>query len=79
MLTFRTKFKGFEDVLLLDELLEQNGSNLAKVLPLFSALRCDNAHAIVDLAMYNYLEVIKFYTFINSILYFNFHRRCVTW
>ncbi|CAL1677759.1 unnamed protein product [Lasius platythorax] len=48
---------GFEDVLLLDELMECYNSDFAKILPKFSELRCDDGHAICDLAMYNYLEV----------------------
>ncbi|XP_072757344.1 kynurenine 3-monooxygenase isoform X2 [Anoplolepis gracilipes] len=48
---------GFEDILLLDELMECYNSDFAKILPKFSELRCDDGHAICDLAMYNYLEV----------------------
>ncbi|XP_020287974.1 kynurenine 3-monooxygenase isoform X2 [Pseudomyrmex gracilis] len=48
---------GFEDILLLDELMESYDSDFAKVLPKFSELRCDDGHAICDLAMYNYLEM----------------------
>ncbi|XP_058810783.1 kynurenine 3-monooxygenase isoform X2 [Phymastichus coffea] len=48
---------GFEDALLLDQLLEFYDSDPEKVLPKFSELRCDDAHAIVELAMYNYLEM----------------------
>ncbi|XP_011332471.2 kynurenine 3-monooxygenase isoform X2 [Ooceraea biroi] len=48
---------GFEDVLLLDELMERYNSDFAKILPKFSELRCGDAHAICDLAMYNYKEM----------------------
>ncbi|XP_053980177.1 kynurenine 3-monooxygenase [Hylaeus volcanicus] len=48
---------GFEDLLLLDELMERYDSDFGKVLPKFSELRCDDAHAICDLAMYNYVEM----------------------
>ncbi|XP_029673211.1 kynurenine 3-monooxygenase [Formica exsecta] len=48
---------GFEDVLLLDELMECYNSDFTKILPKFSELRCDDGHAICDLAMYNYLEM----------------------
>lgn len=48
---------GFEDVLLLDELMERYNSDFSKVLPKFSELRCEDAHAICDLAMYNYVEM----------------------
>ncbi|XP_036146725.1 kynurenine 3-monooxygenase isoform X2 [Monomorium pharaonis] len=48
---------GFEDILVLDELMERYNSDFAKVLPKFSELRCDNGHAICDLAMYNYFEM----------------------
>lgn len=51
-------YQGFEDVLLLDELMERYNSDFSKVLPKFSELRCEDAHAICDLAMYNYVEVI---------------------
>jgi len=43
----------------LDELMERYDSDFTKVLPKFSELRCDNGHAICDLAMYNYLEVYE--------------------
>ncbi|XP_015589862.1 kynurenine 3-monooxygenase isoform X2 [Cephus cinctus] len=48
---------GFEDVIILDKLMELYDSDLSKVLPAFSETRCQNAHAICDLAMYNYVEV----------------------
>ncbi|XP_076643260.1 kynurenine 3-monooxygenase cn [Halictus rubicundus] len=48
---------GFEDILLLDELMDRYDSDFSKVLPMFSELRCDDAHAICDLAMYNYVEM----------------------
>nr|XP_031846052.1 kynurenine 3-monooxygenase [Nomia melanderi] len=48
---------GFEDILLLDELMERYDSDFSKVLPMFTELRCDDAHAICDLAMYNYVEM----------------------
>ena len=47
-----------EDVLIFDEFMDQYGDmNLDKVLPAFSDYRCIDAHAVVDLAMYNYIEV----------------------
>ncbi|XP_046997114.1 kynurenine 3-monooxygenase-like [Schistocerca americana] len=46
---------GFEDCLLLDELLASKGQ--AEALFEFSRLRSPDAHAIVDLAMYNYIEM----------------------
>ncbi|XP_076175190.1 kynurenine 3-monooxygenase cn isoform X2 [Ptiloglossa arizonensis] len=48
---------GFEDLLLLDDLMERFNSDFSKVLPKFTELRCDDAHAICDLAMYNYVEM----------------------
>ncbi|KAG7213542.1 hypothetical protein KM043_002800 [Ampulex compressa] len=48
---------GFEDILLLDELMERYNSDFSVVLPKFSELRCEDAHAICDLAMYNYVEM----------------------
>ncbi|KAL0110119.1 hypothetical protein PUN28_013634 [Cardiocondyla obscurior] len=48
---------GFEDILVLDELMERYESDFAKILPKFSELRCDDGHAICDLAMYNYIEM----------------------
>ncbi|XP_043272588.1 kynurenine 3-monooxygenase-like [Venturia canescens] len=47
----------FEDVLLLDDLMQKYDSDPEKVLPEFSKLRCEDAHAICDLAMYNYIEM----------------------
>ncbi|XP_017796461.1 PREDICTED: kynurenine 3-monooxygenase [Habropoda laboriosa] len=48
---------GFEDILLLDDLMERYNSDFSKVLPKFTELRSDDAHAICDLAMYNYIEM----------------------
>lgn len=52
-------YQGFEDILILDELMDYYNSDFAKVLPRFSEIRCDDAHAICELAMYNYIEVYK--------------------
>ncbi|XP_050464153.1 kynurenine 3-monooxygenase [Cataglyphis hispanica] len=68
---------GFEDVLLLDELMECYNSDFAKILPKFSELRCDDGHAICDLAMYNYVEMRDLVTrksfllrkFVDKVLY----------
>lgn len=58
---------GFEDCSILSELLELNDNRLSIVLKQFSDTRTEDAHAIGDLAMYNYIEVkniLKFeYTF----------------
>lgn len=48
---------GMEDCLVLDELLEEYGDDLATVLPVYSAKRNPDAEAIVDLALYNYVEM----------------------
>ncbi|XP_017888715.1 kynurenine 3-monooxygenase [Ceratina calcarata] len=48
---------GFEDILLLDGLMEWYNSDFSKILPKFTELRCEDAHAICDLAMYNYVEM----------------------
>lgn len=48
---------GFEDCTVLNELLDLHKNNLLNTLKEYSANRCDNAHAICDLAMYNYLEM----------------------
>ncbi|KAI4483594.1 hypothetical protein M0804_007854 [Polistes exclamans] len=48
---------GFEDISLLDNLMEKYNSNLIEILPKFSELRCNDAEAICDLAMYNYIEM----------------------
>ncbi len=48
---------GFEDCLILDELLEQNNNSIKKVVPLFSENRIENCHTVIDLAMYNYIEM----------------------
>jgi kynurenine 3-monooxygenase len=48
---------GFEDCSLLSELFNKHGSDLEKILTEFSATRWENAHAICDLAMYNYIEM----------------------
>ncbi|KAG1655898.1 Kynurenine 3-monooxygenase [Nymphon striatum] len=49
--------KGFEDCLLLNELLEEYNHDFTKVLPEYSRKRTVDAHAIADLALYNYLEM----------------------
>ncbi|OTF81139.1 kynurenine 3-monooxygenase-like protein [Euroglyphus maynei] len=49
---------GFEDCIILDELLDQHGNDkLNSVLDIFTEKRVDNCHAIIDLAMYNYVEM----------------------
>lgn len=58
---------GFEDCLVLEELLEQyqnenpdpnqNQDHLPEVLERYTAARVANCHSIIDLAMYNYIEM----------------------
>ncbi|XP_078728169.1 kynurenine 3-monooxygenase isoform X2 [Lampetra fluviatilis] len=48
---------GFEDCLVFDELMEEFNCDLGRVLPEFSRLRAPDDQAIVDLAMYNYIEM----------------------
>lgn len=48
---------GFEDCSILSELFDQHGSDLEKILEEFSDKRWEDAHAISDLAMYNYVEM----------------------
>lgn len=48
---------GFEDCFILNELMERYEDNLQTVLPEFTKIRYKDAHAICDLAMYNYVEV----------------------
>lgn len=48
---------GMEDCLLLDQLFEEYNMNISKILPEFTKRRHEDAHAICDLAMYNYIEV----------------------
>nr|XP_040219701.2 kynurenine 3-monooxygenase [Anopheles coluzzii] len=48
---------GFEDCSVLTELFNQYGTDLARILPEFSEKRWEDAHAICDLAMYNYIEM----------------------
>ena len=49
--------QGFEDCLLLDDLLTKHDMRLDRVLPEYTELRNPDAEAICDLAMYNYIEV----------------------
>ena len=49
--------QGFEDCLLLDDLLTKHEMDLERVLPEYTELRNPDAEAICDLAMYNYVEV----------------------
>ena len=46
-----------EDCLVLNELLDEFGNDLSLALPAYSVTRNPDAEAIVDLAMYNYVEV----------------------
>jgi kynurenine 3-monooxygenase len=48
---------GFEDCVILDELLEEHNNSIRKVVPMFSESRIENCHTIIDLAMYNYIEM----------------------
>ncbi|XP_075125617.1 kynurenine 3-monooxygenase [Leptodactylus fuscus] len=48
---------GFEDCLVFSELMEQYGNDFRVCVPEFSQLRVSDAHAISDLAMYNYKEM----------------------
>ncbi|KAM9316701.1 kynurenine 3-monooxygenase [Gastrophryne carolinensis] len=48
---------GFEDCLVFSELMDQYNNDFEKCLPEFSRLRVPDAHAISDLAMYNYKEM----------------------
>ncbi|KAI2802292.1 hypothetical protein RDWZM_010281 [Blomia tropicalis] len=49
---------GFEDCLVLDELLQRYGDDrLGSILKHYTTERVDNCHSINDLAMYNYVEM----------------------
>ncbi|GLV41167.1 cinnabar [Carabus blaptoides fortunei] len=48
---------GFEDCYILNQLMEEHEDNLQAVLPAFTKIRYKDAHAICDLAMYNYIEM----------------------
>lgn len=48
---------GFEDAVILDELLAKYDNDFAKTLPEFTTCRVQNCQTIVDLAMYNYVEM----------------------
>ncbi|XP_071997256.1 kynurenine 3-monooxygenase isoform X2 [Engystomops pustulosus] len=48
---------GFEDCHVFSELMEQYGNDFRICVPEFSQLRVPDAHAISDLAMYNYKEM----------------------
>uniref|UniRef100_A0A8C5UNU6 Kynurenine 3-monooxygenase n=1 Tax=Microcebus murinus TaxID=30608 RepID=A0A8C5UNU6_MICMU len=49
---------GFEDCLVFDELMDKFNNNLSLCLPAFSRFRTPDDHAIADLSMYNYIEVV---------------------
>uniref|UniRef100_A0A915DSS7 Kynurenine 3-monooxygenase n=1 Tax=Ditylenchus dipsaci TaxID=166011 RepID=A0A915DSS7_9BILA len=49
--------QGFEDCLVLSEILERFNNDIPKTLDYYSRTRCQDAHTINDLAMYNYLEL----------------------
>ncbi|ROK15734.1 Kynurenine 3-monooxygenase [Anabarilius grahami] len=48
---------GFEDCLVIDEIMDQLNENIAAVLEEYSRVRVPDDHAIADLAMYNYVEM----------------------
>lgn len=48
---------GFEDCTILTQLFNEHGNNLEKILNEFSETRWEDAHAVCDLAMYNYIEM----------------------
>jgi kynurenine 3-monooxygenase len=48
---------GFEDCSILTELFTKHGSNVEKILNEYSETRWEDAHAVCDLAMYNYIEM----------------------
>ena len=48
---------GMEDCTLLMKILDQPGMKIEEALKLFTELRWRDAHAICDLAMYNYIEM----------------------
>lgn len=50
--------KGFEDCVIFNEFMDRYGDeNLDKILPAFTEYRHVDAHAICDLALYNFIEV----------------------
>ena len=57
---------GFEDCSILTELFNKHGSDLESILEEFSDSRWEDAHAISDLAMYNYVEVEIFLEFVKN-------------
>lgn len=48
---------GFEDCVVLDEILDKHNNNFKTSLPEFSKIRSPDAQAMCDLAMYNYIEM----------------------
>lgn len=48
---------GFEDCTVLTELFNKHGSDVDRILAEYSETRWEDAHAICDLAMYNYIEM----------------------
>lgn len=53
---------GFEDCILLDKLLEKHRNSIQEAIGEFSIARVDDAQAISDLAMYNYVEMRELVT-----------------
>lgn len=58
---------GMEDCSLLFSIISQTGITLDKALLQFTESRWRDAHAICDLAMYNYVEVSEIYFRIENI------------
>lgn len=48
---------GFEDCVLLNQLLDETHNNIAKTVQFFTEQRQKDASAICDLALYNYMEM----------------------
>ena len=62
MLLFYWHRQGMEDVLVLEDMLKQHPGDRRKAFEAYSLHRQPDAHAIVDLAMYNYIEVSSRFT-----------------
>ena len=54
-------FQGMEDVMVLDEIMKRHPNDRKLAFEEYSNFRNPDAEAMCDLAMYNYIEVIKFF------------------
>ncbi len=70
--------QGFEDCMMLSELLDECANDVGKAIERFTARRVTDGHALVDLSLNNYIEARSlltrcFYTRVTFALLYTLH------